>query len=41
MRFKVIQEGIKLAMTIDQVVYAGLFLLGDALAWFKLYLTEI
>jgi len=25
----------------DQVVYAGLFLIGRALKWFKLYLTEI
>jgi hypothetical protein len=41
MQFKVIQEGAKLATPIDQVVYIGLFLLGRALKWFKLYLTEI
>ena len=41
MRFKVLQEGVKLATPIDQVVYTGLFLLGRALEWFKLYLTNI
>ena len=35
------QEGAKLATPIDQVVYAGLFLLGRALEWFKSYLIEI
>ena len=39
--FKVTQEGAKLAIPIDKVVYAGLFLLGRALEWFKPYLTEI
>ena len=41
MQFKVLQEGAKLATPIDQVVYAGLFLSGRALKWFKLYLTNI
>ena len=41
MSFKVSQEGAKLATPIDRVVYAGLFLLGRALKWFKPYLTEI
>ena len=41
MSFKVTQEGVKLATPIDKVVYAGLFLLGRALEWFKPYLTEI
>ncbi len=41
MRFKVLQEGAKLAIPMDQVVYAELFLLGRALKWFKLYLTDI
>jgi len=41
MSFKVQQEGAKLATSIDQVVYAGLFLLGRALKWFKPYLTKI
>ena len=35
------QEGLKLAITIDQVAYTGLFLTGRALEWFKLYLIEI
>ena len=41
MHFKVMQEGAKLATPIDQVAYAGLFLLGRALEWFKPYLIEI
>jgi len=41
MHFKVIQKGVKLVTPIDQVAYAGLFLLGRALEWFKPYLTEI
>jgi len=39
--FKVMQERAKLATPIDRVVYAGLFLLGRALKWFKPYLTKI
>ena len=39
--FKVSQEGAKLAIPMDRVVYAGLFLSGRALKWFKPYLTEI
>jgi len=31
MHFKVIQEGAKLAIPMDQVAYAGLFLTGRAL----------
>jgi len=41
MHFKVTQEGAKLATTMDQVAYAGLFLTGKALEWFEPYLTEI
>ena len=41
MHFKIIQEVVKLPTFIDQVVYAGLFLTGRALKWFKLYLTEV
>ena len=41
MYFKVIQEGLKLAITIDQVAYMGLFLIGRALEQIKLYLIEI
>jgi len=35
------QEGAKLAIPTDQVAYAGLFLIGRALEWFKSYLIEI
>ena len=35
------QEGLKLATTIDQVAYMGLFLIERALEQFKLYLIEI
>jgi len=38
MHFKVVQEGVKLAISI---AYIGLFLLGRALKWFKSYLIEI
>jgi len=41
MHFKVIQEGAKLAILLNQVVYAGLFLTGQALKWFKPYLIKI
>jgi len=41
MHFKVMQEGVKLVTPIDQVAYAGLFLIGRALKWFKPYFTEI
>ena len=41
MHFKVIQEGAKLVIPIDQVAYVGLFLIRRALKQFKPYLTEI
>ena len=41
MHFKVVQEGAKLAIPIDQIAYAGLFLTGRALKWFKSYLIKI
>ena len=41
MWFKVIQEKAKIGILMDQVMYTGLFLIGRALEWFKLYLTEI
>jgi hypothetical protein len=41
MYFKITQEGLKLATTLERVAYAGLFLIGRALKWFKLYLIEI
>ena len=41
MHFKVMQEGVKLVIPIDQVAYAGLFLIERVLKWFKPYLTKI
>ena len=41
MHFKVVQEGVKLVILLDQVAYTGLFLMGRALKQFKLYLIEI
>jgi len=41
MHFKVAQEGVKLVIPMDRIAYAGLFLLGRALKWFKPYLIEI
>jgi len=41
MHFKVAQEGVKLVIFIDRIAYAGLFLLGRVLKWFKPYLIEI
>jgi len=41
MHFKVVQKGVKLVISLNQVAYAELFLIGRALKWFKLYLTEI
>ena len=38
MHFKVMQEGAKLVILL---AYTGLFLIGRALKWFKLYLMEI
>ena len=41
MRLKIIQEGVKPAMLMDQAVYVGLFLTGRVLKWFKPYFTKI
>ena len=41
MHFKITQEGVKLPIFMDQVVYIGLFLTGRALKQFKLYLTKV
>ena len=41
MHFKIIQEGVKLPMFMDQVAYIKLFLTGRALKWFKPYLTKV
>ena len=40
-KIKIINEGLGLLMSIKQVAYAGLFLSGRVLEWFKPYLTEI
>ena len=39
-KLKICYKGVKLSIVIDQVVYAGLFLAGKILKWFKLYLIE-
>ena len=41
MHFKITQKGVKLPISIDQVVYTGLFLIGRALEQFKPYLTKV
>ena len=40
-KIKIINKGLRLLTTIEQVAYAGLFLSKRALEWFKPYLTEI
>ena len=40
MKLKIRHKGVKLLIVADQVVYAGLFLTGYTLKWFKLYLIE-
>ena len=40
MLLKLRYEGPKIAILADAVIYAGMFLIGKALKWFKLYLTE-
>jgi len=40
MLLKLRYKGPKIAMLVDIVVYAGMFLIGKALKWFKLYLME-
>jgi hypothetical protein len=41
MKFKIIQEDLKIGTLADQIAYTGLFLTGKALKWFKPYLTKI
>ena len=41
MRFKILQKEVKLATSINQVIYIGLFLLERALEQFKPYFTNI
>ena len=40
-KIKITNKGLGLPIVIKQVVYAGLFLTGRVLEWFKLYFTEI
>ena len=40
MSLKLRYKGPKIAILADAVAYAGIFLIGKALEWFKLYLTE-
>ena len=40
-KIKITNEGPGLPMSMEQVAYAGLFLLERALEWFKPYLTKI
>ena len=40
MKLKIRHKGAKLPIVVDQVAYAGLFLTGYILKWFKLYLIE-
>ena len=40
MRLKIRNKGVKLLLVVDQVAYIGLFLAGQALQQFKLYLIE-
>ena len=40
-KIKIINKGLGLPMAIEQVAYAGLFLTGRVLEWFKPYFTEV
>ena len=40
-KFRIYQKGIKLNTPIDKVAFAGIFLVGDLLRWFKPYFTDI
>ena len=40
MSLKLRYKGPKIATLVNAVIYAGIFLTGKALKWFKLYLTE-
>ena len=40
-KIKIVNKGAGLPTVMEQVAYAGLFLLRRALEWFKPYLTEI
>ena len=40
MSLKLKYKGPKIATPADTVIYAGIFLIGKALEWFKLYLKD-
>ena len=40
-KIKIVNKGVGLPTVIEQVAYAGLFLLKRVLEWFKPYLTKI
>ena len=40
-KIKITNKGLELLTVMEQVAYAGLFLIGRVLEWFKPYLTEI
>ena len=40
MSLKLRYKGPKIAILADAVIYTGMFLIGRALKWFKLYLIE-
>ena len=40
-KIKITNKGPGLLIVMEQVAYAGLFLIGRVLEWFKPYLTEI
>ncbi len=40
MSLKLRYKGLKIAILVDIIIYAGIFLTGKALKWFKLYLIE-
>ena len=40
MSLKLRYKGPKIATLVNAVIYVGMFLIGKALKWFKLYLTE-
>ena len=40
-KIKITNKGLGLPIVIKQIAYAGLFLMGRVLEWFKPYFTEI
>ena len=40
-KIKITNKGLGLPMAIKQVAYAGLFLIGRVLEWFKPYFTKV